>query len=43
MIFYFSGTGNSKYCADMLADKLEDIVINVAEYIKKEVCGKKAC
>lgn len=36
MIFYFSGTGNSKYCADMLADKLEDIVINVAEYIKKE-------
>lgn len=36
MIFYFSGTGNSKYCADMLADKLKDIVINVAEYIKKE-------
>ena len=36
MIFYFSGTGNSKYCADMLADKLEDIVINTADFIKKD-------
>ena len=36
MIFYFSGTGNSKYCADMLADKLDDKVINTVDYIKKE-------
>ena len=24
MIIYFTGTGNSKYIADMLGDKLED-------------------
>ena len=34
MIIYFSGTGNSRYCAQLLADKLGDKAINAAEYIK---------
>ncbi|MGN1450911.1 MAG: EFR1 family ferrodoxin [Eubacteriales bacterium] len=34
MIVYFSGTGNSRYCAEFLADKLEDRITNAAEYIK---------
>lgn len=29
MIFYFSGTGNSKYCAQVLAERLDDISINL--------------
>lgn len=29
MIFYFSGTGNSKYCAQMLAEQLGDDAINI--------------
>lgn len=29
MIFYFSGTGNSKYCAQMLAEQLGEIAINI--------------
>lgn len=34
MIIYFTGTGNSKYIADMLGDKLEDEITDSREYIK---------
>lgn len=34
MIIYFSGTGNSKYCADILAEKLGDKTVNAKEFIK---------
>jgi len=34
MIIYFSGTGNSKYCADMLSDLLNEKVLNSAEYTR---------
>ena len=35
MIIYFTGTGNSKYIADMLGDKLEDEITDSREYIRK--------
>ncbi len=31
MIFYFSGTGNSKWVAEYLANKLDDSVINIVD------------
>ena len=34
MIFYFSGTGNSRYCAKMLADKLEDELLDTFHFIR---------
>lgn len=40
MIIYFTGTGNSKYIADMIGYRLEDEVINSGEYIKKSAEGR---
>lgn len=40
MIIYFSGTGNSKYVANMLAHHLDDQLINASKLIKKESGGK---
>lgn len=37
MIVYFSGTGNSRYCAQMLAEELEDEVLDAAGYIKNGI------
>lgn len=37
MIVYFSGTGNSKYCAQMLADKLEEDLFDSFYYIKNGI------
>lgn len=34
MILFFSGTGNSKYIADALADKLSDEVVSINEIVK---------
>lgn len=34
MIVYFSGTGNSRYCAKMLADKLEDELLDTFHFIR---------
>ncbi len=34
MIVYFSGTGNSRYCAEILADKLNDKAIDSFHFIK---------
>lgn len=36
MILYFTGTGNSKYCADFLSHKLGDKVYDLAERIKNK-------
>ena len=35
MILYFTGTGNTKFVAEALADKLGDELVNVADYTKK--------
>lgn len=39
MILYFTGTGNSKYIADALANELADEVISMNQYIKAETKG----
>ena len=36
MILYFSGTGNSKYVADYLGDKLQDEVVSLNEMLRNE-------
>lgn len=33
MVFYFSGTGNSKYIAKRIAKKLKEDAINIADYL----------
>lgn len=40
MIVYFSGTGNSKYCAKMIASKLDDEIVDVFSYIKNGIAGE---
>ena len=40
MIVYFSGTGNSRYCAEMLADLLDDEFIDSFQYIKNQIAGE---
>lgn len=39
MILYFSGTGNTKYCAEYLGKKLEDEVVDIAEYTRIRKTG----
>ena len=34
MILYFTGTGNSKFAADYLADKLEDTTVSINKCLK---------
>lgn len=36
MILYFSGTGNSKYVAQFLADRLQDDIYDMGEFIKQK-------
>lgn len=40
MIVYFSGTGNSKYCAQMLADKLEEELFDSFNSIKNGISAE---
>lgn len=40
MIIYFSGTGNSKYVADMLGKKLDDQVVDATKMIKNKIKGE---
>lgn len=40
MIIYFSGTGNSRYCAQMLADKLEDKLVDSFDFIKNGISAE---
>lgn len=39
MIIYFSGTGNSKYIAEMMADVLQDEAVNCLDYIQNQIAG----
>lgn len=40
MIVYYSGTGNSKYVAMMMADLLDDEVVDAGQYIKSGEAAK---
>ena len=40
MIIYFSGTGNSRYCAQMLADKLEEELFDSFYHIKNGIAAE---
>ena len=39
MVVYFSGTGNSRYCAEMIADKLGDTLLDSSSYIKNGIAA----
>lgn len=34
MIFYFSGSGNSHYAANIIAEKLDTPLVSMASYLK---------
>lgn len=40
MVIYFSGTGNSKYCADMIASELGDEIVDSFGYMKNGIAGE---
>ena len=40
MIVYYSGTGNSKYCAKMLAELLDDETVDATEYIRSGIAAE---
>lgn len=40
MVIYFSGTGNSKYCAKLIASKLDDECVDSFGYIKNQIAGE---
>jgi len=39
MIVYFSGTGNSRYCAEFLADHLQDELLDAGHYMKHGIAA----
>ena len=39
MVVYFTGTGNSRYCARMLASLLEDELIDSTNFIKNGIAA----
>ena len=39
MIVYFSGTGNSRWCAELLADRLDDEILDVFHYIRNGIAA----
>lgn len=40
MIVYYSGTGNSRYCAQLLARKLNDQAVDVFSYLRDQVAAE---
>ena len=40
MILYFTGTGNSRYVAEMLADKLNDEIVSINDCVKNGSFGE---
>lgn len=40
MILYFSGTGNSRYCARLLAEYLQDDCVDAFHYIRDGIAGE---
>lgn len=43
MIFYFSGTGNSKYVAEILGKTLEQPLVNLNDLIRGDECRTGGC
>ena len=48
MIVYFTGTGNSRYCARLLADRLGDACVDSFHFIRDGIAadlisGKPCC
>ncbi|MEE1011970.1 MAG: EFR1 family ferrodoxin [Acutalibacteraceae bacterium] len=41
MIYYFSGTGNSKHAAEVIAASTGDTAVNIVDAIKNNILGKK--
>lgn len=39
MIVYFTGTGNSRYCAEFLADRLDDVCTDALGYIRDGIAA----
>lgn len=39
MILYFSGTGNSRYCAQMFSERLGETAVDVGDYLRKKTKG----
>lgn len=37
MVLYFSGTGNSKYCAEKIASKIDSEVCSINNMMKKQI------
>ena len=40
IIFYFTGTGNSRYCAELLADKLRDRCLDAFPFIRGGIAAE---
>lgn len=40
MIIYFTGTGNSRYCAQMLADRLSDTCMDTFHFIRNGIAAE---
>ncbi len=40
MVVYFTGTGNSRYCANMIAASLQDECIDAGSYIKNQIAAE---
>lgn len=40
MIVYFTGTGNSRYCARLLADRLQDQCIDIFDFLRSGVAAE---
>ena len=39
MIVYFTGTGNSRYCAEFLARRLDDELLDCSHYIRHQIAA----
>ena len=39
MVVYVSGTGNSRYCAEYLAEKLQDEIIDASNFIRNQIAA----
>lgn len=42
MIVYFTATGNSRYCAQMLAEKLDDVCLDAFQFIRGGIAAEVA-
>ena len=40
MVFYFTGTGNSRYIAEIISKRLDDDIVSLNEKIKQNDCSE---